>query len=89
MNDLAKSPIPLTAGLNELYQDDGFVKRIAVVREDLSKVLYETSKAAVREDNMEKIGPTILAIHDIESIILLFAARGDVLRANEDKTPRK
>jgi len=84
-----KLSVPETVGMKELLEDSSLCKSIARIKDGIKNIICQVQLDIANEDNRDTVGPTIVALKNFQDILLLFAAKGGVLIANEkeNKTP--
>jgi len=87
----AKLSVPESVGMKELLEDTSLCKGIARNKEGLKSIICQIQLDIANEDNRDIVGPTIIALKNLQDIILLFSAKGDLLisqeKEKENKTP--
>lgn len=77
-----------TVQLDAALKDPRFVASIGSAYPDIREVLTDIQRAVITPDNIDKIGPTILAMKHIDDIFLLFKAAYD-LKQSQEKQKQK
>jgi aldehyde:ferredoxin oxidoreductase len=77
--------VEFSASMLTLLDNVGLCHSIAVNGEHYREILTQVQLDAVTEDNMNAIGPTILALKKIQETILMFESKGKALIAQEEK----
>jgi hypothetical protein len=81
----SKPSIETSASMLTLLDNPGLCQSIAINGEHFREILAQVQLDAVTADNMDSIGPVILALKKIQETILLFESKGKALIAQEEK----
>lgn len=75
-----------TAQLNALLDDPQVVVEISKAYGSIERVLLQVQRYLVTEENRDSVGPTLLAMKNIDSFLIMFKNRGDeMIRLNAPK----
>lgn len=83
-----KKPIPVVhkfSGIEQLFDDKQLVADIHRSYGSIDKLITECQRLVVTEENMDKIGPVVLAMSEIQKVMLLFKMEGESLKKEADK----
>lgn len=84
-----KLSVPQSVGMQELLEDPSLCKGIARNKEGIKSIICQIQLDISNEDNRDIVGPTIIALKNLQDMILLFAAKGDVLLHKEKEKDNK
>jgi hypothetical protein len=83
MSEHTPLSVPKTVQLDAALNDPRFVASIGSAYPDIREVMTDIQRAITTPDNIDKIGPTILAMRHIDDIFLLFKAAYDLKQSQE------
>lgn len=84
----APTEVEFTVGMNKLLEDAAFTKRIASVEPELGVFLYQVYLDSIRERNLETGAATCLALRRMHESLILVAAKGRAVLAEEEKSKK-
>ncbi len=77
--------VPQSAHMTELLNNDVVARSIALSFKDIQLVLVQTAIDITNEGNVATIAPNLLGIKNVQDMLLLFKAKGDVIIEKENK----
>lgn len=83
MSEHTPLSVPKTVQLDAALADPRFVASIGSAYPDIREVMTDIQRAITTPDNIDKIGPTILAMRHLDDVFLLFKAAYDLKQSQE------
>jgi hypothetical protein len=77
--------VPPSAGMMALMEDPTFCKHIARSEESLMLLVNQLQRDIVCQDNAATVGYSVLAMKNVQDLVLVVAAKGHALIAQENK----
>ena len=75
--------VPKTVQLDAALKDPRFVASIGSAYPDIREVMTDIQRAITTPENVDRVGPIILALRNMDDVFLLFKAAYDLKQSQE------